>query len=43
MQAVEFYAQQQEAELLHKWVGQLNEHYLKVADMVATWQKQLQL
>ena len=43
MQAVEFYAQQQEAELLHKWVGQLNEHYLKVADMVPAWQKKLSL
>ncbi|MCJ8292818.1 MAG: hypothetical protein MJK15_00295 [Colwellia sp.] len=43
MQAVEFYAQQQEAELLHKWVGQLNDHYLKVADMVPVWQKKLSL
>ena len=37
------YAQQQEAELLHKWVGQLNEHYLKVADMVPVWQIKLSL
>jgi cytochrome c556 len=41
MQAVEFYAKNQDAELLQKWVSQLDEHYLKIADMVPTWQKKL--
>jgi len=41
MQAVEFYAKSGEAELLHKWVIQLDEHYLKIADMVPAWQKKL--
>lgn len=41
MQAVEFYAKNQDAELLQKWVNRLDEHYLKVADMVPAWQKKL--
>ncbi len=41
MQAVEFYANDQDAELLKKWVKQLDEHYLKIAVMVPTWQKKL--
>jgi len=41
MQAVEFYAKKQDAELLQKWVTQLDEHYLKISDMVPTWQKKL--
>ncbi|MCP4990394.1 MAG: hypothetical protein GY928_31455 [Colwellia sp.] len=43
MQAVEFYAKNQDAELLEKWVKQLDEHYLKIADMVPAWQKKLAL
>ncbi len=43
MQAVEFYAKNQDAELLQKWVKQLDEHYLKIADMVPAWQKKLAL
>ncbi|GAW95822.1 MULTISPECIES: hypothetical protein [Colwellia] len=39
MQAVEFYAENEDAEHLHKWTGQLNEHYLKIGDMLHTWQK----
>jgi len=41
MQAVEFYAQKQDAVHLQKWAEQLNEHYLKIADMVPSWQKKL--
>ncbi len=41
MQAVELYAKNQDAELLQKWVKQLDEHYLKIADMVPAWQKKL--
>ena len=29
MQAVKFYAQNQDAELMNKWALQLNEHYLR--------------
>ena len=43
MQAVEFYALKQDAEHMDKWVGQLNDHYLKIADMVPTWKKKLAL
>lgn len=43
MQAVTFYAHQQDAEHLQQWVGQLNEHYVKIADMVPTWQEKLAL
>lgn len=41
MQAVEFYAQQQDAEHMQVWTKQLVEHYLKIADMVPAWQKKL--
>jgi len=41
MQAVEFYAKNQDTELLQKWVNQLEEHYLKIGDMVPAWQKKL--
>ena len=41
MQAVEFYAQQQDADHLQIWAEQLNKHYLKIADMVPAWQKKL--
>ena len=41
MQAVEFYAQQQDAEHMQVWTKQLAEHYLKIADMVPAWQKKL--
>jgi len=41
MQAVEFYAQNKEAEHLQKWVSQLNQHYAKIAEMVPAWQKKL--
>jgi len=41
MQAVQFYAQKQEVELMQKWVGQLNKHYFKIGEMVPVWQKKL--
>lgn len=41
MQAVAFYAEKKDTENLQKWVGQLNNHYLKIADMVPVWQKKL--
>lgn len=41
MQAVEFYAQQQDAEHLQIWAEKLNKHYFKIADMVPAWQKKL--
>lgn len=41
MQAVEFYAHQQDAEHLQVWTEQLGEHYLKIVDMVPAWQKKL--
>ena len=43
MQAVAFYANKKDAEHLQKWAEQLNNHYLKIADMVPTWQKKLAL
>ncbi len=43
MQAVEFYAQNKDAEHLQKWVVQLNQHYVKISDMVPVWQNKLSL
>jgi len=43
MQAVEFYAQNQEAEHMNSWALQLNEHYLKISEMVPSWKKKLDL
>ncbi len=41
MQAVEFYANQQDPVLLEKWSKRLTEHYLKIADMVPEWKDKL--
>lgn len=41
MQAVAFYAKNQDAEHMQKWAEQLNQHYFKIADMVPSWQKKL--
>lgn len=41
MQAVAFYAKQEDNEHLQKWASSLNEHYLKIADMVPSWEKKL--
>jgi cytochrome c556 len=41
MQAVEYYADNKDAEHLEKWVTRLNEHYLEIAEMVPEWDKKL--
>lgn len=41
MQAVEFYAQNQDPERLVEWSKRLSEHYLKIADMVPEWKDKL--
>lgn len=41
MQAVEFYAINEDAEHMQQWAEQLNDHYLKIADMVPSWQQKL--
>ncbi|WP_286265730.1 hypothetical protein [Thalassotalea atypica] len=43
MQAVAFYAEQQDEKHLHSWVGKLNEHYSKISTMVPQWQNKLDL
>jgi cytochrome c556 len=41
LQAVEYYAEKSDAEHLNKWSNRLQEHYLKIADMVPQWQEKL--
>ena len=41
MQAVAFYAEKKDIELLRKWTLQLNQHYLKIGEMVPIWDKKL--
>jgi hypothetical protein len=41
LQAVEYYAQNSDAEHLNKWSLRLKDHYLKIADMVPQWQEKL--
>ena len=43
IQAVELYASNSNEIELQKWVRQLNEHYLKIGDMVPEWSKKLDL
>jgi len=43
MQAVRFYADNEDAKYLEKWVTLLSEHYLKIGEMVPEWQKKLDL
>jgi cytochrome c556 len=43
MQAVAFYAAQKDNQHVAKWVGQLGQHYSKIADMVPTWQNKLDM
>ena len=43
MQAVAFYAEAKDHEHLNKWASALNEHYLKIAEMVPSWNKKLSL
>jgi len=41
MQAVAFYAEKRDLEHLRKWTLQLNQHYLKIGEMVPSWDKKL--
>ena len=41
MQAIEFYAKNKDPVRLNKWTNRLNEHYLKIADMVPEWKDKL--
>jgi len=41
MQAVKFYAEQQDNKHMQKWASRLNEHYLKIGQMVPEWGKKL--
>ncbi|WP_440876698.1 hypothetical protein [Thalassotalea sp. PLHSN55] len=41
MQAVDYYAKQQDSELMKKWMADLTKHYGKIAEMVPTWRKNL--
>ena len=41
MQAVEFYAQNENPVLLDKWAQRLNEHYFKISEMVPEWEDKL--
>jgi len=43
LQAVEHYAQSEDAKHLNKWSLRLKEHYLKIADMVPQWQDKLSI
>lgn len=43
MQAVRFYADNNETEHLQKWAALLNDHYLKIGEMVPEWNKKLDL
>ena len=41
MQAVQFYAETKDQEHLSKWALALNEHYLKIGEMIPKWNKKL--
>jgi len=41
LQAVEYYAENSDSEHLNKWSLRLQEHYLKIADMVPKWKEKL--
>ena len=41
LQAVEFYAEQQDSTRLKKWALAFNEHYLKIGEMIPAWNKKL--
>jgi len=43
MQAVQFYADNKNNKRLGEWTIQLNEHYLKIGDMVPSWKKKLDI
>lgn len=41
LQAVAFYAQQENAPLMKKWAASFSQHYLKIAEMVPSWGQKL--
>jgi len=43
MQAVKFYAENQDSAHLAKWASQLHDHYFKIGEMVPSWNKKLDL
>ena len=43
MQAVQFYAEKKDNELLEKWALALNIHYLKIGKMIPNWNKKLDI
>ncbi len=43
MQAVQFYAESKQDDNLDKWSSDLEKHYKKIAEMVPTWSKKLDL
>ena len=43
MQAVKFYADNNDEEHLKKWLARLSEHYLKIGEMVPEWGEKLDL
>ncbi len=43
MQAVKFYADNNDIEHLEKWLARLSEHYLKIGEMVPEWGEKLDL
>lgn len=43
MQAVQYYAENKDNKHLQKWTQQLNNHYKKIAEMVPSWGKKLDL
>lgn len=43
VQAVQFYAETKDTEHLTKWALRLNEHYLKIGEMVPNWNKKLDM
>jgi len=43
IQAARFYAENEDARRLEKWVARLSEHYRKIGEMVPEWNKQLDM
>lgn len=41
VQAIEFYTKNEDSIRLKKWTSRLNEHYLKIAEMVPEWKDKL--
>lgn len=41
MQAIEFHAQRQDSENVDKWLTSLEQHYLKIGEMVPSWDNKL--